>query len=80
MNFAIVRKAILANLYNSHQIWHALEVIGGEISVTSRIYLRQSLVDLRTKSFLAIPVLGQLPESKGQLDSLGGNAKKKITR
>ena len=65
-----IRRMIPTNLRNGHQIWHGLKVVGREISITSRLDLRQGLDDLCPESLLAIPVLGQLPESKGQLANL----------
>ena len=47
-----------ANLRNGHQIRHALKVVCREISISSRLDSRQSLVDLYTESLLAIPVFG----------------------
>lgn len=58
------------NLCDGYQIWHALKVIGGEISITSCVDLRQSLVDLCTEFLLAIPVLRQFPKREGQLGDI----------
>ena len=63
-----IRKTNPADLRSGHQIWHGLKVVGREISIASRLDLRQSFVNLRTEFPLAILVLGQLPESKGQLE------------
>ena len=57
------------NLRHGRQIWHSIKVVGREISITSRLGFRQSLVNLRTEFPLAISVLGQLPESKGKLEN-----------
>ena len=59
---------IPTNPCDGHQIRHILKVIGSEISVTPRLDLLQSFVDLRTQFLLTIPVLGQLPKCKGQLN------------
>ena len=60
---------IPTNLRKRDQIRHTFKVVGREVSIASRLDLRQSLVDLRTEFSLAIPVLGQLPKSKGQLEN-----------
>ena len=58
---------ILTNLRNCHQVRHPLEIGGREVSITSRSDLCQSIIDLCTEFLLEVPVLGQLPERKGQL-------------
>ena len=58
------------NLRNGHQIRHTLKVVDGKIGVPSCLDLIQSLVDLCAELLLTIPVLGQLPKSKGQLENL----------
>jgi len=60
---------IPANLRKGHQIRHTLKIVGREISITSRLDFRQSLVDLCTESLLAVAVLSQLPKPKGQLEN-----------
>ena len=60
---------IVANLRKGHQIRHTLKIIGREIGVAPLPDLRQCFVYLCTEFLLAIPVLGQLPECKGQLDN-----------
>ena len=64
------QRTTAANLGNGGQIWHALEVIAREISIASLPDLRHRLFDLCAKLFLAVAVLSQLPESKGQLENL----------
>jgi len=58
-------RVIPTNLRKGYQIRHTLKIVGREISITSRLDFHQSLVDLHTEPLLAIPVLGQLPKSKG---------------
>jgi len=72
MNFALWRheQTIPADLCNGHQIRHALEVVGRQIGITSRLGFHQSFVDLCAESLLASLVLSQLPESKSQLENL----------
>ena len=68
MDVAIDRRherVIPANLGKGHQIWHVLKIVGREISITSRLDFRQSLVDLCAEFPLAVAVLGQLPKPKG---------------
>jgi len=60
---------ILANLCKGHQIRHTLKIIGREISIAPLPDLSQSFVYLCTEFLLAIPVLGQLPKCKGQLEN-----------
>ena len=60
---------IPADLCNGYQIRHALKIAGREISITSRLGSGQSFVDLCAEFLLAITVLGQFPESKGQLEN-----------
>jgi len=67
------QETIPANLCNGDQIRHALKVVGREVGITSRLDFRQSLVDLRAELLLAIPVLGQLPKSEGQLEDMWGH-------
>ena len=57
------------NLRDSHQVRHTLKVVGREICVTSLLDFRQGRVYLCTKFLLAVAVLGQLPERKGQLEN-----------
>ena len=57
------------NPRNSHQIRHTPKVVGREVRITSRLYFRESLVDLRPELLLAIAMFSQLPKSKGRLES-----------
>ena len=56
------------NLRDGHKIRHTLKVTSREIGITSRLNSYQSLVDLCTELLLTVPILGQLPKSKGQLE------------
>jgi len=71
MSFAVIwghEQTVPTNLCNGHQIWHPLKIVGCEIDITSRLDFHQIVVDLGTEFVLAIPVLGQIPEPKGQLE------------
>ena len=57
------------DLHSCYQIWHTLEIVGCEIDIPSRHDFLQSLVYLCTEFLLTVPVPGQLPKSKGQLES-----------
>ena len=61
-------RMIPKDLCNGHQIRHVLEIAWGEINIAPCLDFRQGLADLRTKFLLGVAVLGQLPESKGQLE------------
>ena len=72
MSFTLVQgheRMVLTNLCNGHQIRHTFKIASGEIGIASRLDSRQSLADLCAESPLAIPVLGQFPQSKGKLQS-----------
>ena len=58
---------ILTNLGDSRQIWHGLKVVAREIGIAPLPDLRHSLFNFYAKFLLAVAVLGQFPESEGQL-------------
>ena len=58
------------NLRDGRQIWHGLKVVSREVSAAPRPDTRKCLVDLCTQFLLAVAMLGQLPESEGQLENV----------
>ena len=70
LNYSLVQgheQTVPTNLCDGHQIRHVLKIIGREISVTPRLDLHQSLVDLCTEFLLTILIFGKVPEPKGEL-------------
>ena len=55
------------NLPDGDQVRHAVEVIGNKLAIASRFDSLPSFVNLSSQFVLSVTVLGQLPESKGQL-------------
>lgn len=58
----------MTNLPNRDQIIHVVEVIGGKLAIASRFDFLPGFVNFCSQSFLNVTILGQLPESKSQLE------------
>jgi hypothetical protein len=56
------------NLSNRDQVGHAVEVAGNKFAITSRFDFPPRFVNLGSQLILNVKILGQLPESKRQLN------------
>jgi hypothetical protein len=56
------------NLPNCDQVGHTIKVVGNKFAVASRFDFLPSLSDLSSQFVLNVAILGQLPQSIGQLN------------